>query len=324
MAQKFPFDLWQLQIFNAVVVAGGLTKASRELGISQSAISQALANLEEAMGITLIDRTTRPLQTTTAGRLLAERSQALLQDAHELEAIMRSTSYHSAPVLRISMIASLTTTLGTELVKELTKSVKRCALFANLRGVSEEQFNSREIDILIGVDMLKDADGVQSIPLVIEPCVLALPGEWDIEVNSLADLRGLNFIRHTHRTSAGRQIERTIRQLRLDFPRNFESDTVDTIASMIAGGLGWSITTPLMALQVQDRFRGVVLKPLPRVKARRRIDLYARKAELGPIPQRVAHELAHLLRANILPRLRDFLPWVAADFLVIEQPRDGL
>jgi DNA-binding transcriptional LysR family regulator len=320
-SQKLGFDLWQLEIFRTVVATGSLTKGARRVGLTQSAVSQVVANLEKAMGVTLLDRDIRPVQATTAGRLLMEKAHDLLEQARELETAVKSSAHHVIPTLRISMVASLTTTLGPDFVRELGKSVKRCSLFANMRGISEEQFQAREIDILIGVDLLREVDAAITIPLLIEPYALALPAEWDIEVRSLADLKGRNFIRYTHRTSAGRQVEQVIRQLRLEFPREFESDTADTIATMVSAGLGWSITTPLMALQTKERMTGVRLLPLPGIKIRRRIDLYSRKSELGAIPQEVAHVLHVLLRDKIAPSLHAIAPWMGDQFHVFEQPR---
>lgn len=48
--------LKQLQIFQAVVVAGSITKASRRVGLSQPSISQQLGKLEEKLGVQLIER----------------------------------------------------------------------------------------------------------------------------------------------------------------------------------------------------------------------------------------------------------------------------
>jgi DNA-binding transcriptional LysR family regulator len=321
-SQKLGFDLWQLEVFRTVVATGSLTKGARQVGLTQSAASQVVATLEKNMGIALLDRDIRPVQATTAGRLLLEKAHDLLEQAHQLETAVRSTAHYAIPVLRIAMVASLTTTLGPDFVRELGKSVKRCALFANLRGVSEQQFHAREIDILIGVDLLKEVDAVITIPLLIEPYALALPAQWDIDVRSLADLKGRNFIRHTHRTSAGRQVEHVIRQLRLEFPREFESDTADTIATMVSAGLGWSITTPLMALQTKERMTGARLLPLPGIKMRRRVDLYSRKSELGSIPRDVAYVLQVLLRDQIAPSLHAIAPWMMGDQLhVFEQAR---
>ncbi|HVW93026.1 MAG TPA: LysR family transcriptional regulator [Devosia sp.] len=60
--------LKQLEIFQAVVVAGSITKASRRLGLSQPSISQQLAKLEEKLGSQLIQRNrSRVISLTPAG-----------------------------------------------------------------------------------------------------------------------------------------------------------------------------------------------------------------------------------------------------------------
>ncbi|HEV7718320.1 MAG TPA: LysR family transcriptional regulator [Arsenicitalea sp.] len=60
--------LKQLQIFQAVVIAGSITKASRRIGLSQPSISQQLAKLEEKLGSQLIQRNrTGVINLTPAG-----------------------------------------------------------------------------------------------------------------------------------------------------------------------------------------------------------------------------------------------------------------
>jgi DNA-binding transcriptional LysR family regulator len=60
--------LKQLQIFQAVVVAGSITKASRRISLSQPSISQQLAKLEEELGCQLIQRNrTGVISLTSAG-----------------------------------------------------------------------------------------------------------------------------------------------------------------------------------------------------------------------------------------------------------------
>jgi DNA-binding transcriptional LysR family regulator len=78
------FDPRLLRAFVAIVDAGSFTLAAERLHMTQSTISQQLARLEEAVGLTLIDRVARPVEPTAAGeRLLgyANRILALHQEA---------------------------------------------------------------------------------------------------------------------------------------------------------------------------------------------------------------------------------------------------
>ena len=64
--------LADLAVFLTVVQAKGFTQAAAQLGTSQSAVSLAVRRLEEALGIRLLNRTTRKVAPTLAGERLAQ------------------------------------------------------------------------------------------------------------------------------------------------------------------------------------------------------------------------------------------------------------
>ncbi|MEA1830713.1 LysR family transcriptional regulator [Methylobacterium durans] len=68
----------ELAIFVAIVEQGSLAAAARRLRRSAPAVTRALAGLEERAGIRLLERTTRRLAPTEAGRALAEQARAVL------------------------------------------------------------------------------------------------------------------------------------------------------------------------------------------------------------------------------------------------------
>lgn len=70
----------ELSLLVAVIDAGGLAAAGRRLRRSPAAMTRALAALEERAGARLIERTTRKLAPTEAGRELADRARRLLAD----------------------------------------------------------------------------------------------------------------------------------------------------------------------------------------------------------------------------------------------------
>ena len=72
--------LEELAIFRAIADEGSLAGAARKLRISPPAATRALAALEDRTGVRLIERTTRRLAMTDAGRRLAERARALISD----------------------------------------------------------------------------------------------------------------------------------------------------------------------------------------------------------------------------------------------------
>ena len=65
-------DLSDITAFLAVAREGSFTKAAAKLGVSQSALSQTVRNLEARLGLRLLTRTTRNLSPTQAGERLIQ------------------------------------------------------------------------------------------------------------------------------------------------------------------------------------------------------------------------------------------------------------
>lgn len=64
------FDFKQLQAFLAVIETGSFTAAAKKLNLTQSSISQQIANLENGLKTEVINRSQRPIQMTIAGQAL--------------------------------------------------------------------------------------------------------------------------------------------------------------------------------------------------------------------------------------------------------------
>ena len=74
------FDLNDLQAFRAVAELGSFRKAAETVHISQPAFSRRIEKLEEALGVRLLERTTRRVSLTAVGRDFARKVQQLLDD----------------------------------------------------------------------------------------------------------------------------------------------------------------------------------------------------------------------------------------------------
>ena len=81
-------DLNALADFTLVASHGGLGKASRASGRSKATLSRRIADLEEQLGVRLIERSARGLKLTEAGQLLMDRTEAPL---HEVAEAMSAT-----------------------------------------------------------------------------------------------------------------------------------------------------------------------------------------------------------------------------------------
>lgn len=78
-------DTRMLRIFSTVAEEGSFTAAAARLHLTQSAISQQMAILEREIGTALVERCSRGIRLTAAGRLLADRARLLLSEPACLE-----------------------------------------------------------------------------------------------------------------------------------------------------------------------------------------------------------------------------------------------
>ncbi len=81
--------LRQLDVFCGIVRCGSTTQAARQLALSQSAVSAALADLENQLDVQLFDRAGKRLIVNEHGRLLYPKAVSLLEQAKEAEQLFR-------------------------------------------------------------------------------------------------------------------------------------------------------------------------------------------------------------------------------------------
>lgn len=77
-------DFIEIQLFERVAALGSIAAAARELGITPSSATRKLASLEEALGVRLINRSTRRLALTSAGTEVMRWAQSTLGNLDEM------------------------------------------------------------------------------------------------------------------------------------------------------------------------------------------------------------------------------------------------
>lgn len=95
-------DLYALADFNLVATYGGFGKASRASGRSKSTLSRKVVELEQSLGVRLIDRDSRAFRLTDEGMILYSRTNGLLSEIAEVEGIVASGALTPRGRLRVS------------------------------------------------------------------------------------------------------------------------------------------------------------------------------------------------------------------------------
>jgi DNA-binding transcriptional LysR family regulator len=111
-------DINDARTFIAVVEAGSVSRAARELHLTQPAVTRRVQRLEQAIGAQLIDRRKRPFALTDVGQAAIERCRRLVATRDELKALAQAGALPTREC-RIGVAHALTEFALTEPIDEL-------------------------------------------------------------------------------------------------------------------------------------------------------------------------------------------------------------
>ncbi|MGW4045934.1 LysR substrate-binding domain-containing protein [Streptomyces sp. NPDC004721] len=296
-------SLSQLRAFAAVAEHLHFRDAAAAIGVSQPALSGAVSSLEEALGVTLLERTTRKVLLSPAGERLAVRARAVLG---EVGALLEEAEAVRAPftgVLRLGVIP----TVAPYLLPTVLRLVHDRYPDLDLQ-VHEEQ-TANLLDGLAGgrLDLLLLAvplgvPGVVELPLFDEDFVLVTPldhrlgGREGIPREALKELNLLLLDEgHCLRDQA---LDICREAGRENAPVTTTAAGLSTLVQLVAGGLGCTLL-PRTALRVETSrnnqlLTGYFADPAPS----RRIALAMRTGAARAAEYR---ELAAALHADLRP-----------------------
>src|SRR5690349_24145024 len=91
----------QLAMLAKVVDLNGFSAAARALGVPKAAVSRAVADLEKSLGVKVLERTTRRISLTHAGRLLYPHAKRVVDDADAARAVIGKLNAPISGPLRV-------------------------------------------------------------------------------------------------------------------------------------------------------------------------------------------------------------------------------
>jgi DNA-binding transcriptional LysR family regulator len=305
--------LWGIEVFVAAAEEGSISAAARRLGVSPSAVSQQLTALEAALGATLLDRASRPVQVTPAGVMFRRHAQTILNAASEARAELAVADLSGLTTLRLGVIEDFDSDVTPRLLSALAKDLKGCRFLLET-GASHrlmDQLEARALDIVIAADSADQTpeDWREVHPILSEPFVAVAPPGQRIE--------DLPLILYTARHLMGRQIAAHLARHGLKPAHRFELDSYAAILAMVAGGEGWTILTPLALHQARAFRDKVEVRPLPLPALARTLSLSARAGILHDVPAQIAQRLKPLIAEVVIAPALAATPWLAPALRVL-------
>jgi len=112
--------LRDLHVFSVVVQSGSMIKGAGQLGVSQPVVSQAIADLEAAIGVRLLDRSSRGVEPTVYGRVLLKHGEIAFDDLRQGIRAIESLADPGAGEVSIGCPESLSGALLPPVIEQLS------------------------------------------------------------------------------------------------------------------------------------------------------------------------------------------------------------
>jgi LysR family transcriptional regulator, hydrogen peroxide-inducible genes activator len=293
-------SLAQLRAFAAVAEHLHFREAAAAIGMSQPALSGAVSALEEALGLRLVERTTRRVLLSPAGERLAERARTVLDAVGELLEEAEAVRAPFTGLLRLGVIPTVAPYLLPAVLRlvhdeypELELQVHEEQTSSLLEGLAAGRLDLLLLAVPLGVP------GVAEVPLFEEDFVLITPvghplgGREGIAREKLHGQRLLLLDEgHCLRDQALDVCRETGHG---DAPVSTGAAGLSTLVQLVAGGLGVTLL-PRTAVAVETACGGLLTGAFADPAPSRRIALAMRT---GAARGREYEELAGALRGRL-------------------------
>jgi DNA-binding transcriptional LysR family regulator len=244
---------------------------------------------------------------------LRQRAGTLLADARQIAPLLQDVRRGKLPQIRVGLIDSFERLLLPCLPERLLDFADRVSFVSGLTSSHVDDISARRLDIFLGVDEFDALEGLETWALLDEPYIIMAPRGASVptRLQDLVDLtETLNYVRFHHRRKVGLAIERHLRRIGLDLPRSLEFDTPYGVATAVAAGQGWAISTPLCLYEAGTLVEQIECHPFPGSGFQRRLALITRSRELSRVPREVTDIVTERLRREFVPAVTENAPWL--------------
>ncbi|PKH27741.1 LysR family transcriptional regulator [Pseudomonas sp. 43NM1] len=233
--------LRELKTFIAVTRYGTFAAAGMHIGLTQSAVSAQIRNLEQALGIRLFDRTGRQALLNAAGQRALPMAREMLETFARMAVSDDVSEYRGE--LKIGAVATVQTGLLPHALLRLRQQAP--LLEAKLvPGVSLSllsQVDTGEVDLAILIKPPFELPKELSAQVIRkEPFVLIVPQDLPGD-DPLSLLAEHPHVRYDRNSFGGRLVTRFLREQQVDVHVALELDELEAIVKMVECGLGVSL-----------------------------------------------------------------------------------
>lgn len=279
-------ELRHLRYFVVVARERNFTRAAEQLRIAQPPLSRQIQQLEDELGVVLIERGSRPVRLTDAGRLLYEQAVQVLERVEEIKAMTRRIHEAERPRFSIGFVASTLYGYLPEVIRRY-RAARPAVELTLLEMTTMEQIAALKegrIDVGFGRIPFDDA-AIERTLLRNEKLSAALPLTHRLAARTgrlrLDDLAGDALVVYPKapRPSYADQVLALFRERGLKPPAVHEVRELQTALGLVAADTGVCLVPASVERLRRDN---IVYRPLGEPGAVSPIIMSARKGDSSP------------------------------------------
>ena len=256
--------LAHLRLIRDVAHSRSVSKAARLNEMSQSAASQALQEAEREAGVSLFDRSTRPLRVTPAGKMYLEYCRDILRRHEELQSSLALLKKETSGTVRLASIYSVGLSEMSHIESRFATRFPEAELQVSyLRP--ERVWNAVEED-QADLGLLSYGESSREIialPWREEEMVIAVAPRHRLaqsQTVKIGDLEGESFVGFDDELPIQNEIERYLREHRVNVDISMRFDNLEMIKHAVAHDAGVSILPQRAMLEDLAQGRIVALR----------------------------------------------------------------
>ena len=275
-------DVGRLRLLREVALRGSIAGAARALGLTPSAVSQQLSVLEREAGTPLLDRSSRGVELTGAGRALSDRAAAITELLSEARAELDRLQGDIAGEVRLATVASAAATIVSDATLALRRDHPGVALAVRTAEPAQslERLLAGDVDIALideyDYQPVALPDHLVTAELATEPLVLLSPpgrlaARRRVHLHELADA---DWVMPPDDAACGFAVRAACRAADFEPRVRWETDDMLLLTRAVAAGHGIAVLPRLSV----DPGQEIDLRPLASPHLTRRLTAVSRSS----------------------------------------------
>lgn len=238
-----------MRAFVTVVSEGAFARAAERLNMSPQLVSKYVSQLEQHLGVRLLNRTTRQIHLTEAGTSYHQRAQQVLHDIDDMESQIGDLQSEARGLLRISAPVSFAIRHMAPLLSEFQKAHPGVGIDLQLNDrkvdVVEEGF-----DVVLRIGHLKSSSLIAKRIAPIRMVVCASPDylKQNGTPEHLEDLQGHRYLRYSYiELDSSQPLHRWLQNNGQNDSNGMTSNNGDVLVEAAVAGAGIALQPTFIA-----------------------------------------------------------------------------